>query len=699
MPQIPVYTPQATPQELPGARQDSIASPALFDASSRQNQQLGGAIEGAGATGADIAIDIQHRQNADMIFRAETAAKTDYAKNFLPQALQRRGAAAEGLTNEASDYWKKQLDDNSANLQNTVQQHIFGEQIAKLREQSIQQMGLHEAQQRYVSLNESATASIVASTNLAAQQVGTPFQDEVINSARDDIQRRVKAQADLNGWAPEVANEKTQAALSNLHYQVIQNLARGSDPDKAEAYFDKVKQTGEWNGTMNDTVEKLLMSANYLKGAQAASDKAMALPGKDGKPIDEAGALQYLRDNTSGKTQRAAVTETRQRFADQRQAQREDALGADNDGRKVIVAGGSISDVPPDVWGRMNGQTQHELQNWVSERAKGQVPVTDWGTYNALRQAYANPATHDDFMDPTKTNLNQFMSKLGPAQFEEMVKLQTAPRDPADESLNRQLRNTFQILGWSESSNRQQMGQFEYTARQAIKDAEQSGNKRLDDDGRQKIINDLARSGKVNGSGFFRDTHGQGYEFYGTPSAPNFSPDESKTSPGQGDRDFSAARAALVATGVKNPTNAQINETIRRAYTPKVAPTGAPVGTGTVLRGPDDSAMIQPPSGNVSPEIQRMRDEHAESIKRENLSSPDADPKLLQDEINVDAERRSAYEGVTAASDSYNKALTAFTTASDAGASPDTLNDLRRDTVQAKKLYDAANKHYKSKSR
>lgn len=576
---IPVYTPQVSPQELSGARESSIASPGLFDAGAHQNQQLGQAVEGLGANLADIQVDMQHRQNADMVFRAETAVKTDYTKNFLTPALQRRGAAAEGLADEATKYWDNQLEAHSKNLQNSVQQHIFGEQVAKLRLQSLQQMSLHEAQQKYVSLNESADASVVSSTNLAAQQVGTPIQDAAISQARSDIIRRRAAQAQLNGWTADVANEKTQASLSNLHLQVIQNMVR-ANPTEAEEYYNKVKLTGDWNGTHNDAAEKLIASGNYLVGAQHAADLAMASSNENG-PLNEAQAIEQVMSTTHGKTQRAAVTEVAAAFGRQRQAKAEAMRDSDNTGLKIWNATLKQSAIPADVWTNMSGEGQQAVIKLAEKNAKEEKVVTKWDVYAAVREfARSDPET---FRDTTKTQLAvRYADDLAPAQLHDLIDLQTKPTEPGAETVHAQLENAHQRLGWTASSNLKDIGEFDWVAHRALHDYAAVNGKKPDDKKQQEIIDALARDRALKRAYWF-DKKEPGYKAYGSADWENSQqvPDEQ--------HDYINARSALIAAGATHPTDEQIKATVAAAYAGKKP---KPEGYGTVLRNTAPEAPV-----------------------------------------------------------------------------------------------------------
>lgn len=611
MAQVPVYTPNVNPQQLPGVRQESIASPALFDAGARQNMQFGSDLEGAGGKVADIAVDMQHRANADMIFRASTAVQDDYVKNYQPQALQKRGANAEGLATATGDWWDKQIETGSDNLQNDVQKYLFREHMLKQKQASLAQMSEHEAQQRYVSLNDSSNASVQSATNIAAQSVGQPQMETIIGLQKDQIKRTGSATAQLMGWKdPQIFEQWQRDKLGNLNFQVIQNMARSpsdvtvdgqtlSGPEAAQYYFDKIRSDPtQWDGSKTDQADKLIANGNTLIGAQNAAEAVLGTTDENGKKPSEQDAVDMVSAMTSGRTQLAAVREVRQRYADQRQAVREAAHDADDAGLKYFNANGAQP--PTDIWSNMSGIGQHNILTMLDAASRKEDQVkTNWEVYSAQRQLYRD---HPDiFRDSSKNHITDLVTQLAPAQLKELIDLQTNPKAPGEDRLNSQLKNAYDRLGWSEASNRQQIGEFEYKVRNAINDAEKSG-KALDETARQNIIDQFARDGAAKGAGWFgTDKTEKGYEAYGTPEWEKWSqsPDAKK--------DYLKAQSALIATGVMHPTPEQIQATIQRAYAGRKP---APVGAGTVLRnGPDepvshvsDIPTDQPGNPNLAPQ-------------------------------------------------------------------------------------------------
>ena len=105
---VPTYdNAQVAPNALPGARESSIASPALFGAEAVQQQELGAAGTKAGLGLGKAAEYMQDRENADMLFRAETTLKDDYVK-FEQGIKERKGQSAWGATKDADTWFTEQ---------------------------------------------------------------------------------------------------------------------------------------------------------------------------------------------------------------------------------------------------------------------------------------------------------------------------------------------------------------------------------------------------------------------------------------------------------------------------------------------------------------------------------------------------------------------------------------------------------------
>ena len=525
MPVVPYREPQVDQRPLGGVRQESVASPSLFSTGGERQLQSGKQLLSAGDELGKIAGDMQNRENADMIFRAETAIKTEYI-GFEKQAREeRRGDAAKNLTKDAADWWEKRATEHASNLGNPVQKELFSKQVAKLRTQSMDSLSSYEADQRRVALNESATASMTASVNLAASQVGTPTERAAIMGAKDDILKRLDVLAKINGYggdSPEATalrDAKRAEALTNLHMQVIQNMVN-ADPSRAKAYFEANKS--EINGSKFEAIENLYKIGDAKEKAQKTSDK-LAAEGKG-----EAEGLAYIRQNLKGEEQAQAALEWKTRHAELTTARERSQKDAADEAYRIYARTGRISAIPADIVQKMDGKVWLLLTDHAEARAKRNsaevMPKTDWNKYYALRQlAIDRPdafATRD---------LRQDFGYLGQAARESMIDLQTKVKKPDEmkdaATLQTQLSATHNLMQWGGQQHQEKKGMFDIAVTTAIANEEKNLGKKLDQAQRQKIIDRMLIDGEVlSGAWYLPDPNKRFFEVYGKGEAAKFNP-------------------------------------------------------------------------------------------------------------------------------------------------------------------------------
>ena len=225
MPSVPRYdAPQVELRALPDTRQSSVASPSLFNAGADQQVALGRGMMQAGEQINAIATRMQERENADLLFRAETTLKDEYLKHEA-SIRERKGQNAWGATAETEQWFAEQEKKHADTLGNDVQRNLFRQQVTRLRQSAMGTISSYESGERRRSIEESAQASIVGSINMAAARAaeglpspavpasadgsapvsvpGAPAADNPIAGIKTDILKRVQVLAQLNGWAPE----------------------------------------------------------------------------------------------------------------------------------------------------------------------------------------------------------------------------------------------------------------------------------------------------------------------------------------------------------------------------------------------------------------------------------------------------------------------------------------------------------------
>jgi hypothetical protein len=263
-----VDAPHVSSSELPGARQQVGAGPLAAEIGAKQQVQLGEGLMSAGKDAMDIATDMQKRDNADAVFRAEAQVRDGF-RAYQAELSNRRGADATGATAQAEQWWAENLNSAAQGLDNTTQKQLFLQGIEGSRQTALLAVSRYEAQERRVSLNSSYEASIGTAIQTAVSNFTVPG---ALATARQTILDQSNATAVLNGWSDEQRRFEIDKSLSTMHLGVIQT-ALHQDPAKARQYFEAYK--GEITGGAHIKVEE--MFDRQAKAAQVQADRRGAL--------------------------------------------------------------------------------------------------------------------------------------------------------------------------------------------------------------------------------------------------------------------------------------------------------------------------------------------------------------------------------------------------------------------------------------
>lgn len=365
MPRVPtVDGPTVREQPLQGGLQRSSVSPAML-----QNPQLGD----AGRALLEVGAQLQERQDADELMRAETEIKGKYLE-WEGEAKQRKGQQAWGVAKEAGEFWDKESAKVEGALSSPRAKALFQREVQKNRALSVGAFSGHEAGQRRASLDESAQASIVSSINLAA---ANPTNTELLASTKGDILKRNAMRAQVNGWSPEMAEAKQAEYLTNLHKQVIQGLVR-SDPAAAEAYFNANK--AEIEGSQHAEVGAFAAKATATRIGETTAEAAWQTLGpkgdRDAVQLDKLEEAIRKRSDIGDEAKKVAISALKERaiaFKDARK-ERDETLEA-----KVNLAvmngagGGQIRSMPEFL--QMDGEKQRRLMDFLENRQLRRVQM------------------------------------------------------------------------------------------------------------------------------------------------------------------------------------------------------------------------------------------------------------------------------------------------------------------------------------
>jgi predicted Fe-S protein YdhL (DUF1289 family) len=325
----------------------------------------------AGTGLSAIGAVMQDRENADMLFRAETTLKDDYIK-FERDVRERKGQNAWGATKDAEKWFTDQEKKHSDILQNDTQRRLFNQSFTKLRQSATSSISQHEAGERRKSLEESAQASIVGSINLAAgaaadMQLGPTLDAEgnaipgsdPIGGVKSDVIKRVQVLSDINGWTSERKTMEEAKYLTSLHSQVLQSLVV-ANPAKAKEYYKTYKE--EINGSERDGIEKVIQEGTLREVAQTATDEIM------GKGLSLGAALNYARSKYQGHEEDEITRRIKERFSEREAALNLGQKHASDAAWKVLTNGGGRDNIPPALWNALPGEEQRQVLNYLDAR-------------------------------------------------------------------------------------------------------------------------------------------------------------------------------------------------------------------------------------------------------------------------------------------------------------------------------------------
>jgi hypothetical protein len=282
MTSIPVYdTPQVAPQPLGDTQAHSVASPEIFGEKARQQMQMGkGLLEGGNAL-AQVAVDMQHREDMDQVFRARVAMKDEYLKQEQAWREQKQGVFAKGLTDEATQWWTDTIKKHSEGLSNGRQQQLFNRHALNDRNTSLNSVSHYETAQRIKSEDESYSAAQNSTVSFAA----AAGSESAVEDARRELRNQAIAHGMLRGWDDTITKKEISDRLTGLHKQTIQDLAQ-NNPAAAKIYFEKYKDdiAGDQRAEIGGFAKKA--TATSMGESAAGGTWAELGPKTDDAPVE-----------------------------------------------------------------------------------------------------------------------------------------------------------------------------------------------------------------------------------------------------------------------------------------------------------------------------------------------------------------------------------------------------------------------------
>ena len=257
---VPTYDQrQVEEKPLRAPNLDSVVTPEVLGGAAKQEAAFGAAAMNAGIGALEIQRKMKERDDADLVFRAETSLKENYLAYEADAREKRQGRFAKDLTADTNKWWDDETKKQSEELKSPEARRTFVKRATNARLASLDGVSKWESAQLEKSHDDAWRADKNITTSTAAQN---PTQANV-NAARDELGRLNRYQAARKGWDAATLENETLKDTTALHENVIKSMAQ-TDPVGAAAYFEANKK--EIDGKRHDEIGKFAkdVSANAI---------------------------------------------------------------------------------------------------------------------------------------------------------------------------------------------------------------------------------------------------------------------------------------------------------------------------------------------------------------------------------------------------------------------------------------------------
>ncbi len=563
MPTVKSYTQQNTTPAAPTPRRSGYAIPQLRAPLRTAIPSAESFGSGFGQTVAQIGQQLFQDEIAKQDQIRLTKAENDLSAFMIPAlydpksgALNLQGQDAFGAPDRFGEAYDKTVGTIRQGLSNDRQRFRFDQVSTARRQQSLQQLDVHVAQQSRQVDNDETTAKIANETQLSI--LATDPADKAMHL--DEIRNAGAGIGQRNGWGAEKTRLFIETAISQAHVaQVHEYLAKGSDT-MARAYFttaEKEIQRGPARDQLVDAMEE-----GTLRGdAQRHTAAILA------KHVDERQALDAAREIADPKLQDEVVRRVRDRFAENGRLEEaqlnrdfETAINVIEDGmspQSGLGADQAIDRIAPKVWNRFSANQKVAARRYAAGLANGPIQTDRTAWYGLLREAANDPKAF------VKRNLIEEKWQLSESDFQEIAKLQNSVQagnaKEADKVLNgirsneRIITSALRAAGIDpdDKKNKPLVDQMWKSVDEAVQALQQNTGKAATDEDIQKIVDDrLIEEGGKKGS--WLNIFPGGEPFFDVPGTRKFQKPQGTPAP--------RTTAAPTRTGEPSATNPKTGE-------------------------------------------------------------------------------------------------------------------------------------------
>lgn len=546
MPRVPTYD---NFQTRPGLQpQVEARVPNAPDVAGRQMAQMGQAVQDLGGEVGRIALDMQQQANQVKLNAAmNKAVQAQLRLTFDPAEgyTHLRGDAAltrpdgKALPNEFDEKLGKSLDEIEGTLGNEAQKTAFRQQAGQLRAQFQGKVTAHMAKEfgdYQISVQDGTIATARDQMALAWGDAGAVQQG--VNA----IKAAVAEKGRLQGWSAQQVEAGMREVLSPGHASVVASAVDAGKLDYAREYF---KQVGaELTPQARLQLTKVLDAGDFEARTQDAADRLLAK--HEG---DAAAALAEVRATMSGKDEDATVQRIKAIDGERVQMRERAQKDASDQGWNFYARTGRLP--APSIMAAMDGKDAVALRRTAQAEAEARAAKSEVKTDPSIYYALTLAAATDPKFK--QEDLRRYFDKLSPTDRKHFIDLQAKVNKPDESGDVSTLEQQKRQLVDSLKLDKVQAGVFSMEADKALRAAQAAKGNKLTDIERQKVLDRLVLQGETPGSLWGSNTvRAYQAQAEGRAFTPTWSDDQKRK-----------ATAALQRQGIKQPTEQQVDATLR----------------------------------------------------------------------------------------------------------------------------------------
>jgi hypothetical protein len=525
MPQVPVY----------GDRQ--LRTQALQPVM----QQTPDVSSGARALGqglmqvAEVADRIDLRDSQAKANEVDTQLTRDWNKWEDDNRGKFTNQSADGYTKAVDAWWKEAAKTYGKDL-NGRSQAMVGQTLGRRQTVALEQAGKYEfvEKEKYA---DSTTAAAINTATINALKTGD-YEGEA-----QRVRNLVDEQGLRKNWNKEQRDAERNARMGMFNTAVVAQLAE-KDAAQAQQYLTGAIDRGEIRPDQQPRLESI------IKGEadnQFATQTAAAMAGK---PLSE--QLAEAAKITDPQRREKTLNQVRNNYALVKQAQQEQEKQFSDQAWQLVGKG---QKVPETILSGMDGKERVQLQEHLRARAERLAAGKPVKT-NPVALANVYDMMRDDPEGFKKLRMAALTETFAPNDIEQISRIQ---RDMLKPNTEKDVATTTQLIGvYTGGYKPEKKSAFSDVFFDEINKLEKEKGRSATYDEKRKIGDRLIIDGEVlSGSMFLNDPNKKYYE--ATPE------ERTRFAPTITSGDRKLVKDALMAEGVKNPTEAQILERFKLA--------------------------------------------------------------------------------------------------------------------------------------